>query len=58
MMARVDYAIYEKSGIYVHFLSDFLILDRIVHDTHRMELVGESLRSRQISKISENVETD
>jgi DNA replication protein DnaC len=34
------------------------ILDRIVHDAHRMELVGESLRKRQINKIPENVETE
>ena len=33
------------------------ILDRIVHDAHRMELVGESLRIRQRNKITENVET-
>ncbi|MGD0455958.1 MAG: IS21-like element helper ATPase IstB [Solirubrobacteraceae bacterium] len=34
------------------------ILDRIVHDAHRLELVGESLRSRQKNKIIENVETE
>jgi DNA replication protein DnaC len=34
------------------------ILDRIVHDAHRMDLVGESLRRRQINKIAENVETE
>ena len=34
------------------------ILDRIVHDAHRMELLGESLRRRQMSKIRENVETE
>ena len=34
------------------------ILDRIVHDAHRMDLLGESLRRRQKGKITENVETE
>jgi len=34
------------------------ILDRIVHDAHRMELLGESLRRRQKNKIKEDVETE
>lgn len=34
------------------------ILDRIVHDAHRMELVGESLRRRQNNKIKENIEIE
>jgi len=32
------------------------ILDRVVHNAHRMELEGESLRRRQKNKITENVE--
>lgn len=32
------------------------ILDRIVHDAHRMDLTGESIRKRQKNKINENVE--
>jgi DNA replication protein DnaC len=32
------------------------ILDRIVHDAHRIELTGESLRKRQKSKTEEEVE--
>lgn len=32
------------------------ILDRIVHDAHRLELLGESLRKRQKTKINEDVE--
>jgi DNA replication protein DnaC len=34
------------------------ILDRIVHDAHRMELVGESIRRRQRNKIVETVESE
>lgn len=34
------------------------ILDRIVHDAHRMELVGESIRRRQRNKIVESVESE
>jgi len=34
------------------------ILDRIVHDAHRMELVGESIRRRQSNKIVETVESE
>lgn len=34
------------------------ILDRIVHDAHRMELLGESLRRRPKNKFIENVETE
>jgi DNA replication protein DnaC len=34
------------------------ILDRIVHDAHRMALMGESLRSKQRNKNSENVEIE
>jgi len=34
------------------------ILDRIVHDAFRMDLVAESLRRRQINKITENVEPE
>jgi DNA replication protein DnaC len=34
------------------------ILDRIVHDAHRMELVGESIRRRQRNKIAETVESE
>jgi DNA replication protein DnaC len=34
------------------------LLDRIVHDAHRMELKGESLRIRQIVKINEQIETN
>jgi hypothetical protein len=33
------------------------ILDRIVYDAHRMELLGESLRRMQKNKIMEEVET-
>jgi len=33
------------------------ILDRIVHDAHRIDLLGESLRKTQKNKITENVET-
>jgi len=32
------------------------ILDRIVHDAHRIELAGESLRKRQRSKSEEEIE--
>jgi DNA replication protein DnaC len=32
------------------------ILDRIVHDAHRMDLVGESLRRRQKAKTNEELE--
>ena len=31
------------------------ILDRIVHDAHRMDLTGESLRKRIKGKILENI---
>ncbi|MEI6766358.1 MAG: IS21-like element helper ATPase IstB [Bacteroidota bacterium] len=34
------------------------ILDRIVHDAHRMELLGESLRKKPINKIKEHTETE
>lgn len=34
------------------------ILDRIVHDAHRMELVGESIRRRQRNKNVETVESE
>ena len=34
------------------------ILDRIVHDAHRMELVGESIRRRQRNKNAETVESE
>lgn len=34
------------------------ILDRIVHDAHRMELEGESIRRRQSNKIVETVESE
>jgi len=34
------------------------ILDRIVHDAHRMELLGESLRKRPINKIKEDTESE
>lgn len=34
------------------------ILDRIVHDAHRMELVGESIRRRQRNKNIETVESE
>jgi DNA replication protein DnaC len=34
------------------------ILDRIVHDAHRMELTGESLRRRQRSKATEELEVE
>ena len=33
------------------------ILDRIVHDAHRIELLGESLRKSFKNKITEEVET-
>jgi DNA replication protein DnaC len=33
------------------------ILDRVVHNAHRMELIGESLRRRQKNKITEDVES-
>ena len=33
------------------------ILDRIVHDAHRIELLGESLRKSLKNKITEEVET-
>lgn len=34
------------------------ILDRIVHDAHRMDLIGESIRRRQRNKIVETVESE
>jgi len=34
------------------------ILDRIVHDAHRLELTGESLRKRQKQKINESIEIE
>lgn len=34
------------------------ILDRVVHDAHRMELAGESLRRRTRNKITAEVETE
>jgi DNA replication protein DnaC len=34
------------------------ILDRIVHDAHRMELLGESLRRRPKNKINDVAETE
>lgn len=34
------------------------ILDRIVHDAHRMELVGESIRRRQRNKNVETVQSE
>ncbi len=34
------------------------ILDRVVHDAHRMELTGESLRRRIRNKITDEVETE
>lgn len=34
------------------------ILDRIVHDAHRLELIGESLRRRKINKLVENNELE
>jgi len=34
------------------------ILDRIVHDAHRIDLVGESLRKSLTNNIKENVETE
>lgn len=34
------------------------ILDRIVHDAHRMELVGESIRRRQRNKNVETIESE
>jgi DNA replication protein DnaC len=34
------------------------ILDRIVHDAHRMELLGESLRRRPKNKIIDIIETE
>jgi hypothetical protein len=34
------------------------ILDRIVHDAHRIDLLGESLRKTQKNKITEDVETE
>jgi DNA replication protein DnaC len=34
------------------------ILDRIVHDAYRLELVGESLRRRNKSKFLEEIETE
>jgi len=36
---------------------DLLILDRIVHDDHRIELFGESLSKSLKNKITEDVET-
>ena len=33
------------------------ILDRVVHDAHRMELAGESLRRRQKNNVNENIES-
>jgi len=36
---------------------NLLILDRIVHDDHRIELFGESLRKSLKNKITEDVET-
>jgi DNA replication protein DnaC len=34
------------------------ILDRVVHDAYRMELVGESIRRRQRNKNVETVESE
>lgn len=34
------------------------ILDRIVHDAHRLDLTGESLRKRQKNKNKENIEIE
>lgn len=34
------------------------ILDRIVHDAHRIDLLGESLRKTQKNNITENVEAE
>jgi DNA replication protein DnaC len=34
------------------------ILDRIVHDAHRIELIGESLRRKQRDKINEELEIE
>lgn len=34
------------------------ILDRIVHDAHRLDLIGESLRKRQKNKNNENTEIE
>jgi hypothetical protein len=34
------------------------ILDRIVHDAHRIDLLGESLRKTQKNKITEDIETE
>ena len=34
------------------------ILDRIVHNAHRMELAGESLRRRQKNKVTETIESE
>lgn len=34
------------------------ILDRIVHDAHRLDLIGESLRRRKINKTMEEIETE
>jgi DNA replication protein DnaC len=33
------------------------ILDRVVHDAHRMDLAGESLRRRQKNNVIENIES-
>jgi len=33
------------------------ILDRVVHDAHRMELAGESLRRKQKNNVNENIES-
>ncbi len=34
------------------------ILDRVVHNAHRMELAGESLRRRQKNKVTETIESE
>jgi DNA replication protein DnaC len=34
------------------------VLDRIVHDAHRLDLTGESLRRRPKKQINENVESE
>ena len=34
------------------------ILDRVVHNAHRMELAGESLRRRQKNRVTETIESE
>jgi DNA replication protein DnaC len=45
-----------KGGLYGRFIHSDAILDRLVHDAHRIELVGESLRRKQPAKNQKDYE--